>query len=240
MRGAGYIFFAYVGFEAVSTAAQEAKNPQRDVPIGILGSLIICTILYILVSLVLTGTVKYDLLNVPDPIAVAVDAMHLPWLAFIVKIGALCGLSSVMLVLMYGQTRIFYTMSKDGLLPKVFSSVHPKFQTPWINTIVVGIISSVIAGVTPIDKLGDLVNLGTLIAFAIICFTVVYMRRRQPDMERPYKVPYPKITPILGILTCAALISTLWATFLALIPYMLLGFAIYFTYGARHSSLRSR
>jgi len=238
MRGAGYIFFAYVGFEAVSTAAQEAKNPQRDVPIGILGSLIICTILYILVSLVLTGIVKYDTLNVPDPIAVAVDAIHLPWLAFVVKIGAICGLSSVMLVLMYGQTRIFYTMARDGLLPAVFSKIHPKFQTPWVNTILVGIISGIVAGMTPIDDLGDLVNLGTLMAFTIICFTVLYLRIKEPNLPRPFKVPYPKITPVLGMLCCAALISTLWGTFVALIPYFALGFLIYFGYGQRHSKLR--
>ena len=240
MKGAGYIFFAYVGFEAVSTAAQEAKNPQRDVPIGILGSLIICTILYILVSLVLTGIVKYDTLNVPDPIAVAVDAIHLPWLAFIVKIGAICGLSSVMLVLMYGQTRIFYTMAKDGLLPKVFSHIHTKYQTPWVNTILVGIISGVVAGMTPIDDLGNLVNLGTLLAFTIICFTVLYLRIKEPNLNRPFKVPYAKVTPILGILCCLGLISTLWDTFVMLIPYFALGFLIYFGYGQRHSKLRVR
>ena len=239
MRGAGYIFFAYVGFEAVSTAAQEAKNPQRDVPIGILGSLVVCTILYILVSLVLTGIVKYDTLNVPDPIAVAVDAIHLPWLAFVVKVGAICGLSSVMLVLMYGQTRIFYTMAKDGLLPKVFSTIHPKFQTPWINTIVVGLVSGIVAGMTPIDDLGDLVNLGTLMAFTIICFTVLYLRIKEPALARPFKVPYPKLIPVLGMLTCAALISTLWETFVALIPYFILGFVIYFGYGSRNSKLRN-
>ena len=238
MRGAGYIFFAYVGFEAVSTAAQEAKNPQRDVPIGIIGSLVICTLLYILVSLVLTGIVKYDTLNVPDPIAVAVDAVHLPWLAFVVKVGAICGLSSVMLVLMYGQTRIFYTMAKDGLLPAVFSSVHPKFQTPWVNTIVVGIVSGIVAGMTPIDDLGDLVNLGTLMAFTIICFTVLYLRVKEPNLARPFKVPYPKVTPVLGMFCCAGLISTLWGTFVALIPYFALGFLIYFGYGQRHSKLR--
>jgi len=238
LRGAGYIFFAYVGFEAVSTAAQEAKNPQRDVPIGIIASLVICTILYILVSLVLTGIVKYDTLNVPDPIAVAVDAIHLPWLAFVVKVGAICGLSSVMLVLMYGQTRIFYTMAKDGLLPPLFSKIHPKFQTPWVNTIVVGVISAIVAGMTPIEALGDLVNLGTLMAFTIICFTVLYMRIKEPNLDRPFKVPYPKVTPILGMLSCGLLISTLWATFVTLIPYFALGFAIYFAYGQRHSKLR--
>ncbi len=238
LRGAGYIFFAYVGFEAVSTAAQEAKNPQRDVPIGILGSLVICTILYILVSLVLTGLVKYDTLNVPDPIAVAVDAVHLPWLAFLVKVGAICGLSSVLLVLMFGQTRIFYTMARDGLLPEVFSRIHPKYQTPWINTIMVGIISAVVAGMTPIEALGDLVNLGTLMAFTIICFTVLYLRVKEPELPRPFKIPYPKVTPYLGMLSCMVLISTLWQTFVTLIPYFAIGFAIYFGYGQRHSKLQ--
>ncbi|MBV8938665.1 MAG: amino acid permease, partial [Alphaproteobacteria bacterium] len=238
LRGAGYIFFAYVGFEAVSTAAQEAKNPQRDVPIGILGSLTVCTILYMLVSLVLTGIVKYSTLDVPDPIAVAVDAIGLPWLAFVVKIGAICGLSSVMLVLMYGQTRIFYTMARDGLLPSVFSHVHPRFKTPWINTIVVGIISGIVAGMTPIEDLGDLVNLGTLMAFAIICFTVLYMRLKEAELHRPFKVPFPRVVPVLGILSCMLLISTLWKTFINLIPYFILGFLIYFTYGQFNSRLR--
>jgi APA family basic amino acid/polyamine antiporter len=238
LRGAGYIFFAYVGFEAVSTAAQEARNPQRDIPIGIVGSLAICTILYILVSLVLTGIVKYTTLNVPDPIAVAVDAIHLPWLAFVVKIGAICGLSSVMLVLMYGQTRIFYTMAKDGLLPPLFSTIHPKYSTPWVNTIIVGIISAVVAGMTPIEDLGDLVNLGTLMAFTIICFTVMYLRVKEPNLTRPFQVPLPKLTPILGMASCALLISTLYQTFINLIPYFILGFLIYFLYGSRNSKLR--
>jgi APA family basic amino acid/polyamine antiporter len=239
MRGASVVFFAYVGFEAVSTAAQEAKNPQRDIPIGILGSLVVCTILYILVSLVLTGIVSYTTLDVPDPIAKAVDALGLPWLAFLVKIGAIAGLSSVMLVLMYGQTRIFYTMAKDGLLPQVFSKVHPKFQTPYVNTILVGCISALVAGVTPIDVLGDLVNLGTLLAFSIICFTVLYLRRKEPQLVRHFSVPYPKATPILGILCCLGLAAMLWKTFVALIPYYALGFFIYFAYSARHSKLRN-
>jgi APA family basic amino acid/polyamine antiporter len=238
LRGAGYIFFAYVGFEAVSTAAQEAKNPQKDVPVGIVGSLAVCTVLYILVSLVLTGLVKYDVLNVPDPIAVAVDAIHMPWLAFTVKVGAICGLSSVMLVLMYGQTRIFFSMAKDGLLPPVFSSIHPRFATPWINTIVVGIISAIVAGMTPIEELGDLVNLGTLAAFTIICFTVLYLRKKKPELVRPFSVPMPRVTPILGMASCLLLISTLFHTFITLIPYFALGFAIYFIYGHRHSKLR--
>lgn len=238
LRGAGYIFFAYVGFEAVSTAAQEAKNPQRDVPIGIIGSLLTCTVLYILVSLVLTGIVKYDTLNVPDPIAVAVDAIQLPWLKFMVKVGAIAGLSSVMLVLMYGQTRIFYTMAKDGLLPPAFSRVHPKFQTPYVNTLFVGTVSSVVAGFTPIEALGDLVNLGTLMAFSIICFTVIYMRRKEPQLERPFRLKYPRFMAFGGMFCCLTLISTLWQTFVMLIPYFALGLSIYFLYGYRNSKLR--
>ncbi len=238
VRGASVVFFAYVGFEAVSTASQEAKNPKRDIPIGILGSLLVCTILYILVSGVLTGIVSYTTLDVPDPIAKAVDALGLPWLAFLVKIGAIAGLSSVMLVLMYGQTRIFYTMAKDGLLPKLFSTVHPKFKTPYINTIVVGVVSALVAGMTPIDVLGDLVNLGTLLAFCIICFTVLFLRIKEPQLLRPFAVSHPRLIPILGILCCSVLIAALWKTFVALIPYYALGFAIYFLYGARHSKLR--
>lgn len=239
LRGAGIVFFAYVGFEAVSTASQEAKNPQRDIPIGILGSLVVCTILYMLVSLVLTGVVKYDTLNVPEPIAVAADAMGIGWLKFLVKVGAIAGLSSVMLVLMYGQTRIFYTMARDGLLPPVFARVHPKFQTPWVNTLVVGAISSVVAGALPIDILGDLVNLGTMLAFAIICFTVYYLRKKEPNMARPFSVPKPAVTPLLGMLCCLSLAATLWHTVLMLIPYFLLGFAIYFFYGYKNSKLRN-
>ena len=240
LNGASFIFFSYVGFEAVSTASQEAKNPQRDVPIGILGSLVVCTILYILVCAVLTGIVPYTTLNVPDPIAVAVDAIGLPWLSFVVKIGAIAGLSSVMLVLMYGQTRIFYTMAKDGLLPPVFAKVHPKFKTPYINTILVGCISGLAAGLVDINALSNLVNLGTLLAFAIICFTVFYLRRTEPNLKRPFSVPYPKLTPILGMVFCGILISSLWETFLHLIPYFAIGFVIYFGYGAKHSKLRKK
>ena len=240
LHGASIVFFAYIGFEAVSTASQEAKNPQRDIPIGILGSLAVCTVLYILVSLVLTGIVKYTALDTPSPIATAVDAIGLPWLSFVIKIGAIAGLSSVMLVLMYGQTRIFYTMAKDGLLPQLFCKIHPKFQTPWINTILVGIISGIVAGTTNINALGNLVNLGTLLAFTIICFTVLHLRKKEPNLARPFQVPYPKITPILGMLFCAVLISSLWETFMTLIPYFALGFAIYFGYGQFHSKLRQQ
>lgn len=239
LRAAGIIFFAYVGFEAVSTAAQEAKNPQRDVPIGILGSLVICTVIYMIVSLVLTGIVKYDTLAVPDPIAVAVDAIHLPWLAFIVKIGAIAGLSSVMMVLLYGQTRIFYTMSRDGLIPAAFSKVHPKFQTPHINTMVVGFIVAIMAGMTPISILGDLVSLGTLTAFAIICFSVMYLRHKEPNLPRPFSVPYPKVTPILGILCCGYLMWGLKGMLITLKFYFVAGLLIYFLYSRKHSKLAS-
>jgi APA family basic amino acid/polyamine antiporter len=237
-RAASVIFFAYVGFEAVSTAAQEAKNPQRDIPIGILGSLILCTILYIMVSLVLTGIVNYRTLNVPDPIAVAVDAIHLPWLSFVVKVGAIAGLSSVMLVLLYGQTRIFYTMSRDGLLPQVFSKVHPKFQTPWVNTILVGIVAGIVAGMTPISNLGDLVNLGTLLAFSIICFSVLYLRIKEPDLPRPFRVPFAPFMSIAGMGCCFFLIAQLTHTLWLLKGYFLLGMLVYFFYGMRKSKLR--
>jgi APA family basic amino acid/polyamine antiporter len=235
------VFFAYVGFEAVSTAAQEAKNPKRDVPIGILGSLFVCTLLYMAVALVLTGIVHYDTLNVADPIAKAVDAIGLPWLSFMVKVGAIAGLTSVMMVLLYGQTRIFYTMSRDGLMPPVFSTVHPKFQTPWVNTVVVGSVIGLVAATTPIDILGDLVSLGTLTAFAIICFTVLYLRKAEPDMPRPFRVPFAPYFPVLGILFCAYLIFGLLSnpvTVKFYLFYLALGLAIYFLYSCKHSKLQ--
>lgn len=188
-RAASIIFFAYVGFEAVSTAALEAKNPQKDMPFGILGSLLICTLLYMGVAAVLTGIVPYPSLNVADPMAVAVDAIGLGWFALLIKVGAITGLSSVMLVLMYGQTRIFYTMSKDGLLPVSLSAVHKKFKTPYINTIIVSVIVAVAAGVTPIELLGDLVSLGTLMAFIIVCITVYHLRVHAPELPRPFITP---------------------------------------------------
>jgi APA family basic amino acid/polyamine antiporter len=242
LRGAGIVFFAYVGFEAVSTAAQEAKNPQRDVPIGILGSLFVCTVLYMAVAAVLTGIVPYSTLNVADPIAKAVDAVGLPWLSFIVKIGAIAGLTSVMIVLMYGQTRVFYTMAKDGLMPQIFSAVHHKYQTPWVNTVVVGTVIGLIAATTPIDILGDLVSLGTLTAFAIICFTVLYLRKIEPNLERPFKVPFTPYFPILGMLFCGYLIYGLLSnpvTVKFYLIYLVLGVVIYFTYSQHHSKIRN-
>ena len=251
-RAASIIFFAYVGFEAVSTAAQEAKDPQKDMPFGILVSLFICTLLYMGVAAVLTGIVPYSLLNVADPMAVAVDHIGLGWFAFLIKIGAITGLTSVMLVLLYGQTRIFFTMSKDGLLPVSLSKVHPRFQTPYINTIVVSVIVALAAGVTPISLLGDLVSLGTLVAFMIVCLTVLYLRKAEPALPRPFKTPGMPFTPILGIITCGYLVYTIFfGGFFELTesgekvleytgPYMVVGALIYIFYGSKKSLMRAQ
>ncbi len=247
LRGAGMIFFAYIGFEAVSTAAQEAKNPQRDMPIGILASLAICTVLYMLVSAVLTGIVPYTSLNVPDPMAVAIDHINVPWLTFggwkllpfLIKIGALMGLSSVMLVLVYGQTRIFYMMGHDGLIPHFFCALHKKFKTPYLNTLIVGSLVGLAAGFTPISLLGDLVSMGTLFAFCIVCFSVMYLRYKRPDLQRPFRTPFMPITPILGILACGYLIWGIRDIFYMLRWYFLVGVLVYLLYGQFHSKLRA-
>jgi APA family basic amino acid/polyamine antiporter len=252
LRASAIIFFAYVGFEAVSTAAAEAKNPQKDMPFGIIGSLVICTAIYMAVALVLTGVVHYTALNVPDPLAVAVDQIKAPWLlfdfggaepfnmfAFFIKVGAIMGLSSVMLVLMYGQTRIFYTMSKDGLLPAFISKVHPKFQTPYLNTMTVGVLVAIAAGMMPISKLGDLVSLGTLSAFSIVCLSVLYLYYKEPNLKRPYTTPFKPFVPLAGMASCGYLIAQMpWSTFVQLKIFFLVGAVIYIFYGYRHSKLR--
>ncbi|MGZ5245080.1 MAG: amino acid permease [Bacteroidia bacterium] len=238
LRGAGVIFFAYIGFDAVSTAAQEAKNPKKHMPIGILGSLVICTILYILVALAMTGIVKYTDLNVPAPIAVAVDKMGpgMAWLAFLTKIGAIAGLTSVMLVMLLGQPRIFYSMSKDGLLPKSFSKVHSKFKTPHITTIVCGIVAMIIAGLVPINILGELVSIGTLFAFIIVCAGVLILRKTRPDIPRAFKTPWVPFVPIMGVLTALAqMIALPFDTWLRLIVWMVIGLLIYFLYGRNNA-----
>jgi APA family basic amino acid/polyamine antiporter len=240
ITGAATIFFAYIGFEAVSTAGAESKNPGRDMPIGILGSLIICTILYILTCAVLVGIVPYTDLNDPAPIAKAVDQIGLPWFASVVKIGAIAGLSSVMLVLLYGQTRIFYTMAKDGLIPQVFAKVHKSFKTPWINTIIVGLIAMYFAGFMGLDQLANLTNIGTLAAFAIVCLTVVYLRYARPNIPRPFKTPLFPITPLLGALMCIFLLMSLMAnaeTRNFFLIYLAGGFLLYFAYGMWNSKL---
>jgi basic amino acid/polyamine antiporter, APA family len=239
-RAASIVFFAYIGFEAVSTAGQEAKNPKRDMPIGIIGSLVICTVLYMLVATVLTLMVNYRDLNVPDPVAVAVNALGPEWgfFAKLVKIGAITGLTSVILVLMYGQTRIFYTMARDGLLPNVFATLHKTFKTPWLNTAVVGIVVALAAALFDINVLGDLTSVGTLAAFAVVCLTVIFLRQTRPDLPRGFKVPLYPLLPVLGIFSCVWLISTVEVKVLQFFAWFLLGaIVLYFVYGMHFSKL---
>jgi len=239
-RGAGLIFFAYIGFDAVSTAAQEAKNPQRDMPIGILGSLVVCTILYVLVALTLTGLVHYTELNVAHPVAYAVEQINqLSWLRPFITLGAVLGLGSVVLVMLLGQSRVFYSMSRDGLIGPWAGKVHPRYRTPYLSTIYVGIIVAFISATFPIQILGELVNIGTLLAFALVCIGVWILRRTRPDLDRPFRTPLVPLVPILGVLACLGLMATLPAdTWLRLAVWLLIGFVIYFAYGRKHSHLQ--
>jgi APA family basic amino acid/polyamine antiporter len=239
-RGAAVIFFAYIGFDAVSTAAQEARNPRKDMPIGILGSLAICTILYILVAGLLTGIVPYTQLNVPDPVAIGIDATGVRWGSFLVKLGAVFGLATVMLVMLLGQSRIFYSMSRDGLLPRWAGVVHPRFRTPWISTILVGLFVAVFAALIPIQILGELVSIGTLLAFVIVSAGVWILRVRRPELPRPFKTPWVPVVPILGIITSAYLMRSLpLDTWLRLIIWLVIGLIVYFTYGRHHSRVQA-
>lgn len=240
IRGASVVFFAYIGFDAVSTAAGEAKNPQRDMPMGILGSLVICTIIYIIVALVLTGLLPYPQLSTPKPVATALEAYpSLTWLKLIVEVGAIAGLSSVILVMLMGQPRIFYSMAQDGLLPKVFAKVHPKFQTPYMGTIYVGVFACLLAGFLPIGLLGELVSMGTLLAFATVSIGVLVLRKSRPDLPRPFRVPAASIICPLGAAACLYLF---WKPFSEHWPLMtgwtVIGLLIYFFYGYRNSKVR--
>jgi APA family basic amino acid/polyamine antiporter len=239
LRGAGLIFFAYIGFDAVSTAAQEAKNPKRDMPIGILGSLAVCTLLYIAVALVLTGLINYKFLDVPDALAVGIDATGYKWGSLLVKVGALGGLTSTMIVMLLGQSRVFFSMAKDGLLPKAFSAVHPKFRTPWISSLTIGVVVATFASLIPLNSLDEMTSIGTLMAFIIVCVGVWLLRRRRPDLPRPFMAPLMPFTPIMGILVSFVMMAFLpLITWIRLVVWLAIGLAIYFTYGKKHSRVQ--
>lgn len=242
MRAATVVFFAYIGFDAVSTAAGEAKNPQRDMPIGILGSLAVCTILYIAMAATLTGIADFRTLDTPEPVATALAGYpSLDWLRTLVVIGAITGLSSVILVMLMGQPRIFYSMAQDGLIPKMFARVHPKHQTPYIGTIIVGVLAATLAGLFPVNVLGELVAMGTLLAFTTVCIGVLVLRHTRPDMPRPFRVPFATLVCPLGAIACLYLF---WQAFSEhwrlMVGWTAIGMAIYFFYGYRHSKLRKR
>ncbi|NGX46917.1 MAG: putative amino acid permease YhdG [Chlamydiae bacterium] len=243
LRGAGVVFFAYIGFDALSTLAQEARDPQKDLPIGMIGSLGIAASIYIVMALVLTGIVSYTALGGPAPFSVALAALgnKFIWLRYFAKFGILAGLSSVVLVMMLGQTRIFYTMAHDGLLPKVFGKVHKKFHTPFYNTILLTILGMLVCGFFPVGILGQLVSMGTLMAFGIVCFGVLVLRYRQPNLHRPFKVPFFPWIPLAGTLACLLQMIALPAvTWVQLVIWIFFGYIIYFSYGIRNSVIRKK
>jgi basic amino acid/polyamine antiporter, APA family len=239
MRGAGVVFFAYIGFDAVSTAAQEARNPQKDMPFGILGSLVICTALYILVSGLLTGVVSFSKLNVPAPVADATRVIGMGWATVLIDLGAIAGLASVMMVMMLGQSRVLYTMSHDGLLPNWVGQLHPRFRTPYKTSMVVGVFAATLAAFFPIKLLGELVSLGTLLAFSIVSVGVVVMRAKHPEMPRPFRTPLVPLVPILGVIVSLSLMFSLdrpaWIGFGS---WLIFGLLIYFGYSRHHSNVR--
>ena len=242
LRAASVVFFAYIGFDAVSTAAGEAKNPQKDMPVGILGSLAVCTVLYIVMCAVLTGMMDFRLLGTPEPVSTALNNYPaLGWLQTLVELAAIAGLSSVILVMLMAQPRIFYSMSRDGLLPRLFGKVHPKFHTPYIGTVIVGVIAAVLAGFLPIGLLGEMVSMGTLLAFATVCAGVLILRYTRPDLPRPFRVPLAIVICPLGVIFCLYLF---WQPFMEhwrlLLGWMAIGLLIYAVYGYRNSKMRKR
>lgn len=239
LRGAGVVFFAYIGFDAVSTAAQEAKNPKRDMPIGLLVPLVICTILYIMVSALLTHLIPYNQLNVPDPVVQGVRATGQQWATFLVELGALAGLASVMLVMLLGQSRVFYSMSRDGLLWPWAARIHPRFRTPYISSLVVGFVVAILAMLLPLEVLDEMTSVGTLLAFALVSAGVLVMRKTHPHVHRPFKTPLVPVIPILAIIFSTGLIVSLSpATQIRLIAWLLIGLFIYFNYGKKHSKVQ--
>ncbi|MFY9855951.1 MAG: amino acid permease, partial [Terracidiphilus sp.] len=239
MRGAGVVFFAYIGFDAVSTAAQEAKNPQKDMPFGILGSLIICTVLYIIVAGLLTGLKSYTTLNVAAPVADGAAEIGVRWGVLLIDLGAIAGLASVMMVMLLGQSRVLYTMSHDGLLWKWVGTIHPRFRTPYITSIVMGIFAAFLAAFFPISFLGELVSLGTLLAFTIVCLGIWIMRVKQPDVPRPFRTPWVPVVPICGMIVAIALMVSLDApAWIGFGSWLVVGLIIYFTYSRKHSHVR--
>jgi APA family basic amino acid/polyamine antiporter len=239
LQGASTVFFAYIGFDAVSTAAQETKNPERDMPIGILGSLAICTVLYVLICLVLTGLISYTKLNDAAPVSLAISQTPLPFLKVAVSIGAIAGLTSVILVMLLGQSRVFYSMAKDGLLPKVFCKVHPRFRTPWLSNVLFMAFAGVAGGFLPISQLGHITSFGTLLAFVIVCVGVLVLRRVDPGRRRAFRTPFVPWVPAAGIAVCGGLMYSLpGLTQLMALVWLLIGLVIYFGYSRHHSVLR--
>jgi APA family basic amino acid/polyamine antiporter len=241
LRGAGVVFFVFIGFDIVATMAQETKNPQRNMPIGILGSLLVCTVLFILFGYVMTGLANYtEFKNSAAPVAIAIANTPYQWLGVAVILAILIGYTSVILVDLLGQSRVFYSMSKDGLLPKIFSELHPKFNTPYKSNIVLCIFISFFAGLVPISVVGEMTSIGTLLAFVMVCLGILILRKKEPNLERPFKTPFVPIVPVLGIITCVVMMVSLpFDTWLRLFVWLAIGFLIYFFYGKKRSKLRN-